>query len=109
VAELTAVIEGIKLAERLHLLPNVLDEELTIISDSLYVVKGASEWIKKWKANGWLTAYRSKNESVKNVEFWVEIDNINQLYKPTWKWVRGHSGNEYNELCDKMATAVLNK
>jgi len=66
-------------------------------------------WCNNWGNNGWKT---TKNESVKNKELWIEImDRINVLYKNNciikFKWVKGHSGNEGNEIADKLANGKL--
>jgi ribonuclease HI len=106
-AEMLAVINGVKFLKTLGIYkPGV---ELEIVSDSRYVVMGASTWMEKWKKTGWVTTFRSKNENVKNKELWQEIDQINVECKPVWKWIRGHSGIMYNEMCDKMCKDVMKK
>jgi ribonuclease HI len=74
--------------------------ELTIYTDSTYVQKGISEWIKKWKVNNW----RSSNKKpVKNKDLWVELDEAVGSRKIYWEWVKGHAGNEGNEKADELA------
>ena len=74
--------------------------ELTIFTDSTYVQKGISEWIKKWKVNNW----RSSNKKpVKNKDLWVELDEAVGSRKIYWEWVKGHAGNEGNEKADELA------
>ena len=78
--------------------------ELTIYTDSTYVQKGISEWIKNWKVNNW----RSSNKKpVKNKDLWVELNDLCQKNKVTWKWVKGHSNNKYNDLADELATLAI--
>ena len=74
--------------------------ELTIYTDSKYVQKGISEWIKNWKVNNW----RSSNKKpVKNKDLWVELDEAVGSREIYWEWVKGHAGNEGNEKADELA------
>lgn len=75
-------------------------EELTIYTDSTYVQKGISEWIKNWKLNNW----RSSNKKpVKNKDLWMQLDEASYARKINWQWVKGHAGNEGNEKADELA------
>ena len=90
--ELMAVIMALKK------IPSNL--ELTIYTDSTYVQKGISEWIKNWKVNNW----RSSNKKpVKNKDLWVDLDEAVGSRKIYWEWVKGHAGNEGNEKADELA------
>ncbi|MDQ8021332.1 MAG: ribonuclease HI [Moraxellaceae bacterium] len=71
-----------------------------VYTDSQYVQKGISEWIKGWKARGWKTASK---EPVKNEDLWRQLDELTAHHKLEWKWVRGHSGHVENERCDALA------
>ena len=44
---------------------------------------------------------------VKNKDLWIELDNLNKKNKVTWKWVKGHSTNKYNNLADELATQAI--
>jgi len=90
--ELMAVIMALK-----EISPSI---ELTIYTDSTYVQKGISEWIKKWKVNRWRS---SSKKPVKNKDLWVELDEASSSRKINWEWVRGHAGNEGNEKADELA------
>jgi len=90
--ELIAVIMALK-----EMSPS---EELTIYTDSTYVQKGISEWIKNWKLNNW----RSSNKKpVKNKDLWMQLDEASYARKINWEWVKGHAGNEGNEKADELA------
>ncbi len=90
--ELMAVIMALK-----EMSPS---EELTIYTDSTYVQKGISEWIKNWKLNNW----RSSNKKpVKNKDLWMQLDEASYARKINWEWVKGHAGNEGNEKADELA------
>ncbi len=95
--EMQAVIEALKEIHR----RGFNDLDLTIYTDSSYVKNGITEWIKKWKANGWRS---SSNSPVKNQDLWLSLDYLSSSLVLSWKWVKGHAGNKFNEMCDNMAT-----
>lgn len=97
--ELQAVINA------LHKLKN-LDLQLgaEVRTDSLYVKKGVTEWMTKWKSNGWRTAGKTP---VKNAELWGELDGLNEGLKLKWRWVKGHAGTFYNERCDRLVQEAI--
>ncbi len=74
--------------------------EITIFTDSKYVKDGITDWVKKWKVNNWKN---SKKKSVKNKDLWIKLDNACLKHKVTWKWVKAHAGNKYNNLVDELA------
>ena len=74
--------------------------ELTLYTDSKYVMTGINEWIKGWKAKGWQTAAK---KPVKNVDLWKQLDEETQRHTIKWVWVKGHAGNEGNEAADQLA------
>ena len=95
--ELTATIESLKSIKK----PN----EIEIYTDSQYVKNGISLWIINWKNNGWKTANK---KPVLNKELWIELDKIVQFHNVTWFWIKGHSGNHYNEIADQLAVKAMN-
>ena len=96
--ELRAAIEGLK----------ALREpcEVTLTTDSTYVMKGLTEWLPGWKARGWRTAAR---EPVKNAELWQALDAEAQRHHVHWEWVKGHSGHEGNERADALANRGIDE
>lgn len=97
--ELTAAIEALKLLKEKC--------EVELYSDSAYLINGFNEgWIEKWKINGWKT---SGKDEVKNVELWQKLNELNSKHKIKWIKVKGHSDNEYNIRCDKLATDEIKK
>jgi len=98
--ELTAVIKALRALKRMDKIPN----RAVVYTDSQYVQRGITEWIHAWKENSWKT---SDKKPVKNQDLWNELDTLAGEFKITWKWVRGHAGNEYNELCDEMTQAAV--
>lgn len=75
------------------------DAEIEVFTDSQYLKNGITAWIPGWKSRGW----SRKGGSLKNVDLWQKLDNLNSSKKIKWQWVRGHSGNHYNERCDFLA------
>jgi len=90
--ELTAVIEALRVLKK----PN----EMTINSDSKYVLDGINEWMPNWKKRNWKTAAK---KPVKNVDLWKQLDELIQPHTIKWVWVKGHSGNPGNERADELA------
>ena len=92
--ELMAVIQALQALKR--------PCEVALHVDSLYVLKGMTEWIKGWKAKGWRTASK---QPVKNVELWQRLDELvaGQGHSIQWHWVRGHDGDPGNERADELA------
>ena len=76
------------------------DCQVTLYTDSQYVRKGITEWIDNWKKRGWKTAAK---KPVKNADLWRALDEQVDRHKVIWKWVKGHSGNEGNEMADQLA------
>ena len=74
--------------------------ELTLYTDSQYVRKGITEWIMNWKKRGWKTAAK---KPVKNADLWQLLDEQVNKHSVNWVWVKGHAGNEGNELADDLA------
>ncbi|MCU7611744.1 ribonuclease HI [Anaplasma capra] len=71
-----------------------------INTDSTYVKNGITEWIGRWKMNGWRTSSKS---AVKNVDLWVELERLTLLHSVEWRWVKAHAGDKYNEEADALA------
>ena len=74
--------------------------EITIFTDSKYVKDGITDWIKKWKLNNWKG---SNKKPVKNKDLWIKLDNSCLKHKVTWRWVKAHAENKYNNLADELA------
>ena len=73
--------------------------------DSQYVLKGSTEWLQGWKRKNW----KSTSGPVKNMELWEQIDSLISKLKIKWTWVKGHAGNKYNEIVDKLAVEEVEK
>lgn len=93
--EMMAVIQALKALKR-HC-------NVTIYTDSKYVLQGLTEWMPNWKKRGWKTADK---KPVKNVDLWQELDMLAAKHTVTWQWVKGHNGDVHNERVDALARAA---
>lgn len=90
--ELTAAIEALEALKR----PCLVD----LYTDSSYVKDGITQWIKRWRGNGWKTAQK---KPVKNAELWQQLDEALSRHEVSWHWVKGHAGHPENERADQLA------
>ncbi len=96
--ELQALIEGLKS------LP--AGTRVQIVTDSEYLTKGISSWLKGWIRNGWKTASK---QPVKNQEQWQQLNDLLQARPHRVEWVRGHAGHAENERCDELARMAIRR
>ena len=97
--ELQAVIAALEYLSRAD-----TGAEITIYTDSQYVQKGMTVWIKDWKSRGWKT---SGKQAVKNQDLWQRLDALSGLLRINLVWVKGHAGNKYNERCDFLTQKAI--
>jgi ribonuclease HI len=93
--ELTAALEALR----------SLDPAKPIIlyTDSQYLKNGVESWIKDWKARGW----KRRGGPLVNADLWKQIAEVTDSRKITWRWVKGHNGNPYNERVDRIAHQMM--
>ncbi|WP_231954242.1 ribonuclease HI [Pirellulimonas nuda] len=96
--ELQAVVEGLRTLTQ--------PSSVELFTDSVYVGKGLSEWMPKWKQNGWRRKEGSRWAEVKNVDLWQTLDKLVATHKVKYTRVAGHSGHEENDLVDRLAVAA---
>ena len=94
--ELMAVIRGLEqLRERC---------EVTVVSDSRYIVDGIGKgWAKKWRSQGWM---RNRKDTALNPDLWARLLDLCETHAVKFQWVNGHAGHPENERCDKLAVAA---
>ncbi len=90
--ELMAVIQALELLTR--------PCSVQLNSDSIYVLKGITDWMPNWKKRGWKTASKAP---VKNEDLWRRLDAAIAKHSIEWKWVKGHSGDIGNDKADALA------
>lgn len=97
--EITAATEALRQIEH-------TPGPVVVYTDSVYVIRGITQWIWGWIRNGWKTA---DGKEVLNREHWQELSSVVAKRKKSdaiqWKYVRGHTGNPGNERCDQIAVA----
>ncbi len=69
------------------------------VSDSTYLVKGASHWMPGWKRRGW----KRKGGPIENLDLWRDLDRIISRHTVEWVWVKGHAGDPRNEYVNDLA------
>jgi len=99
--ELTAVVEGLRALSR----PCYVE----LFTDSVYVGKGMTEWMAKWKSNGWKRREGKSLKPVKNEDLWRLLDQEMSRHRIKYTRVAGHSGHEENERCDRLAVEAAAK
>ena len=99
--EMMAVLRGLEALKR----PTAVE----LLTDSVYVGKGLSEWLPKWKAQGWRRGRGPDSAPVKNEDLWRQLDALLAKHRVKFTHVRGHRGHPENERCDKLAVAAYQK
>lgn len=99
--EMTAAIQCLKDILNIQSKTNI-NINIDLYSDSEYVVKGCNDWCHKWIKNKWKN---SSNKTISNLDLWKELYDLsfNKKIKINYKWIKGHSGNKYNDLADEYA------
>jgi len=99
--EMMAVIRGLESLKR--------STSVELVTDSVYVGKGLTEWLPKWKANGWRRREGQRWAEIKNEDLWRRLDELLGKHKVRFTHIRGHSGHAENERCDALAVAAYQK
>ncbi len=94
--EMTAAIKALRVLKR--------KSEVTLYTDSTYLRNGITQWINQWKRKSWMT---KGGKPVKNVDLWKELDQLSSYHQVTWMWVKGHSGDEWNDRADELARNAI--
>jgi len=99
--EMLAVIRGLEALKR--------PASVEVVTDSVYVGKGFSEWMPKWKANGWRRKEQGRLKPIKNEDLWRRLDELLQRHRVRFTHIRGHAGHPENERCDQLAVAAYRR
>jgi ribonuclease HI len=94
--ELTAVLQALATLKRRC--------RVVLHTDSRYIKDGVTQWLPRWKRNGWKT---TDKQPVKNQDLWEALDQVAQKHQIEWHWVKGHSGHPENERCDQLARNAI--
>lgn len=96
--ELTGVIAGLRLLKR--------PCRVRVTTDSNYVVKGMTEWIRGWIKKKWMN---SQKKPVLNRDLWEMLLELSKPHEMEWVWIAGHSGHKENERCDELARMAIQR
>jgi ribonuclease HI len=96
--ELTAVVQGLAALKR--------PCRVELFTDSVYVGKGISEWMPKWKRQGWQRREQGRLKPIKNEDLWRQLDQLIERHQVKYTRVAGHSGHPENDRCDELAVAA---
>ncbi len=99
--ELEAVVQGLSTLKR--------PCRVELFTDSVYVGKGMTEWMLKWKKNGWKRKEKNKLVPVKNDDLWKQLDEQISRHRVKYTRVAGHSGHPENDRVDELAVAAYQK
>jgi ribonuclease HI len=99
--ELTAAVKGLEALKQ--------RASVELLTDSVYVGKGMSEWLPKWKANGWRRKDGKKLVPIANEELWRVLDKLLAQHEVRYTRVAGHSGHAENDRVDELAVAAYQK
>ena len=78
--------------------------DVTLATDSVYLKKGMTEWLRNWKRRDWKT---SGKKPVKNKDLWQRLEKAVERHRLRWQWVKGHSGHPENERADQLANRAI--
>jgi len=96
--ELTAVIKALESLKK--------PCQVTITTDSNYIVKGMTAWIFSWMKNQWKN---SRKENVMNRDLWEKLLDLSKRHDISWHWIKSHQNHAENERCDKLAKRAIKK
>lgn len=96
--ELTAAIAALETLTRTC--------EVQLHTDSNYLRQGMTQWLARWKRNGWKTAAK---KPVKNADLWQRLDTACARHEIEWHWVKGHNGDPGNEAADTLANRGIDE
>ena len=96
--EMTAIIEALKIVK--------MDCDITLYTDSKYVMDGITKWLHNWKKKGWMT---SNKKPVKNKDLWQVLEESISKHNIEWRWVKGHAGIPGNEKADELANQGIDE
>lgn len=95
--ELSAAIAGLEMVKE--------PTQVTLYSDSKYLVDAMTQgWVSKWEGSGWV---RKGNRRIPNRDLWEKLLAQGEIHKINYQWVKGHSGDEYNEIADALSYQAI--
>lgn len=95
--ELTAALEALRKVDK--------RKRIIIYTDSQYLQKGITEWMKRWKERNW----KRKGGALANSDLWKSLSVEIEGREIIWKWIKGHAGHPFNERVDRMARSMIGR
>jgi len=99
--ELRAAIEALRALKE--------PAEVDLYTDSLYLQKGVTEWLPRWKEQGWKRREGKTLKPVANADLWQELDALLGKHRVRFHWVEGHSGDPENARANRLAREAMRK
>lgn len=93
--ELTAAIQALEAIKQ--------PCEIDFFTDSEYLRRGITEWLDGWIANNW----RRTGANVSNIDLWQRLVELVKPHTIHWQWVKGHTGDRFNERADQLASEQI--
>ena len=91
-----------ELSAAIHALNTLIEPcQVTLCTDSKYVLEGITKWVAGWQRNGWKNASK---QPVRNADLWHDLIEATARHHIEWLWVKGHSGHEGNDRADTLAS-----
>jgi ribonuclease HI len=90
--EMLAAIEGLRALKR--------PCKVRVFTDSEYLLRGMTQFLERWRSNGWRSA---SGNGVANQDLWEQLAELANYHRVTWIHVGGHSGHADQERCDRLA------
>ncbi len=97
--ELRAAIEALKAIRE--------PVEVDLFTDSRYLQRGVTEWLPRWKAQGWKRKAGKGWEPVANADLWRELEALLERHKVRFHWVEGHRGHPENTRANHLAREAM--
>ncbi len=94
--EMTAALKALEALKR--------PSDVTLVTDSRYLMDGMTQWLDGWQRNGWRNASR---QPVKNADLWMALARAARPHSIRWEWVKGHAGHPMNERADAIANQAI--
>lgn len=94
--EMTAALKALEALKR--------PSDVTLVTDSRYLMDGMTQWLDGWQRNGWRSASR---QPVKNADLWMALARAARPHSIRWEWVKGHAGHPMNERADAIANQAI--
>jgi ribonuclease HI len=81
--------------------------EVDLYTDSAYLKKGVTEWLPKWKEQGWRRKEGKTLRALANADLWQELDELLGVHEVRFHWIAGHTGHRENTRANELAREAM--